>query len=153
MVTWSHLKTQGKRFIMTPSADFGKWSSSSPHLCPLGSDVLWCPGQTAVLRSLWGNRTHRASEEPGCKYQSTHLLQKALPWSREKLHQAGSPAALSQLHAPEGEMRPTWWPFLPVWTEDTGCWRVPLQTACVPADDPELAVRRHVPPQESRMQY
>lgn len=40
---------------------------------PLGSDVLWCHEHTAALRSLWGNRSHRASEEPG--YRSVEFKQ------------------------------------------------------------------------------
>lgn len=48
---------------------------------PLGSDALWCPGQTAALRSLWGNRTHRASEEPGCKSVEYEKVKQVQKWN------------------------------------------------------------------------
>lgn len=50
-----------------------------------GSDVLWCLGHTAALRSLWGNRSPHASEGPDCRSvmeQGASLWKK---WNKCKL--------------------------------------------------------------------
>lgn len=58
---------------------------------PPVSDVLWCHGQTAARRSLWGNRSHRASAEPG--YRS---VQGAWISAMEKQHKLRLPLTHTQ---------------------------------------------------------